>query len=826
MKAKYECGIDLGTTNSCIAIMNEENKPEVIENNTDRMYVTPSVVQVSRTGRITVGQRAYTYPDGRFVKKEFKRDMGTDTVYEFPESGKKMTPIELSAEVLKVVKRDVEARIGKGVSTSVITVPAAFQELQIKATKEAAGLAGFEQVILLQEPVAAAVAYGAKASDVGENWLVFDYGGGTLDVAVVSTKNGELAAINNKGNNRMGGKDIDRAIYEKIVLPAIKDKYQIVKDLNGQAKAKALFEIEKCKIELSKIEQSIFELFDVKDDNDEEIEFELEITRRQFDEAIEEIVDETIDIARDALIGAHLKDSDITKIILVGGSTYIPLVREKLKEEFKVDLDCSCDPMTVVAMGAAMFASQNYIETADDLDADYQNNGDVIGAEFEYDESTIENNVSIIGRLTNYIPGSVDKIKFSSRENGLWQGGWLELLDIDAGVFEYEVSIYNANGENTYVMSAIDSTGTVVGLNVQPITITYGGGLKLAAPPLPFNMGIMTADGSGNIVDWLLRKNTRLPSTGRGNYRLNKTLNPKEEDVFTLKVYEGEDTYNPEANHLIGDIKVNSKDLPRALIEGEEVEITIDVDISRVVTVSAYIPKFDFILTEEKIMGGQTQYTSFSKEIEKARDEIQHAKGKIEKLKNEGNEVDDFSEKLEKIKQKSEELDDQFDNDDAQNLLDNLRKLESEIIKKERDTKENTQNKQELQRISQVEKNIAQYGNESDRKTFENLKNRYLAEKNDSIREHFFNKINELNNKVFWSSFEWQKEEYYRFYKDNKNARYKDEQKANYWNQKAYEAILNEDKEGLKNALNSLKGLEIRDDSKKEEQNDQADIRI
>ncbi len=825
MKQKYECGIDLGTTNSCLAIVNEENECEVIENVTDRMKVTPSAVQVSKTGRITVGQRAYTYPDGRYVKKEFKRDMGYDTVYEFPESEKRLTPVELSAEVLKRVKRDAESRLNREISSSVITVPAAFQELQIKATKEAADIAGFKNVILLQEPVAAAVAYGAKASDNGENWLVFDYGGGTLDVAVVTTKNGELAAINNKGNNRMGGKDIDKALYERIILPKLQEKYQIEKDLSGQAKAKAIFEAEKCKMELSRQDDTIFELFEVEDDAGEEIEFELTITREEFDKAIYEIVDETISIARDALIGARLTDEELNKIVLVGGSTYIPLVRDKLKEEFNVELDCSLDPMTVVARGAAMYADQNYMDTDGISTNTEANNKDGIDVEFEFDDRTMETKTSIFGKFVNYRTGTIDKIKMCSQEDGLWQGGWAELLDPENGVFEYEVNIYNMDGENKYVMSAVDASGTIVKLSVPLISIMYGGGLKLAAPPLPFNMGIMTADSTGNFVDWLLRKNTRLPSAGHGTYKLNKTLNPRENADFTLKVFEGEDTYNPNANHLIGEVKVNSGDLPRALAEGEEIEITLDVDISRVVTVSAYIPKFDYVLTEEKIMGGQTKYVSINTEIVKVKNDMDQTRERLEKLRREGHAFEVAEDKLEVLEQQAIELGENADNDEAQQLLDDFRDLESDVIEKVRETRDSAQDKQDLDKISNCEMTIAEYGNERDRISFDDLKSRYFSENDAKIKMHFLQKMMELSGNVRWNSFEWLKGLYY-YYKENRDIRYKDIEKANYWMSKAYDAVLEGNKEQLARCMNNVIGLAIFEDGEDNNRIDLADIRI
>jgi molecular chaperone DnaK len=825
MKARYECGIDLGTTNSCVAIINDSNECEIIENNTDRMNVTPSAVQVSKTGRITVGQHAYNYPDGRYVKKEFKRDMGTDQVYSFPQSEKRFTAIELSSEVLKSMKRDVEARLNRRITSAVITVPAAFQELQIKATKEAAKMSGFQNVILLQEPVAAAVAYGANADNAAGNWLVFDYGGGTLDVAVVSTSLGQIEVINNKGNNRMGGKDLDKAVYTKIVLPKLQKEYQIADTPSSRVRAKALLEIEKCKIALSNQDSYTFELFDLMDDVGEEIDFGLEITREQFEEAIDSIVEETIDIARDALTEISLTEKDINKIVLVGGSTFVPLVRTKLQEEFHVDLDCSLNPMTVVAKGAAMYANETTYE-CDNLDEVEHSNEDII-VELQYDNTTVKDTVTIVGRFHNYSEGMVNRIMLSSEDGELWHGGWNELLDAQNGVFSYDVSIYNHDGLNSYRMTAIDATGAEVSLLIPEISVTYGGGLRLAAPPLPFNIGVMTSDGYGNIVDWLLKKNTRLPSTNSGIYRLNKRLDPKVNDVFTLQVYEGENAFNPTANHLIGTINVNSIDLPQALSEGEEIEITLDVDISRVVTVTAYIPKLDYTLTEEQIMGNTVQYQSVNADLKSVSQEMIDIEERIERLKASSIDVEVLSEDLNRIRAKvanGSSL--PTDNDEAQQLLEEYHNLESSVIQKERTTSDSIGEKKDLETLSFYERMIAQYGTENDRRDCEFYKEKFLKETQPEFKKHFLSTIGALKQRVCWNSFIWLKEQYY-YYKEHDSLKYTNAQQAKYWIDQAYQNVIAENQVGLKECIREI--IRLRDygsEDTAKQMTEIADIRL
>src|SRR4051794_15958556 len=227
MSATIDFGIDLGTTNSSIALCRRGDVR--VYQTTDLMNVTPSVVYVARTGRMLVGKKAYDtwVQDPQNTQAEFKRWMGYSDRLTFPASGKSLSAEELSAEVLKSLRADAERQTQERIDAAVITVPAAFGSLQCDATARAARLAGFEQAPLLQEPIAAAVAYGASPKAHGQRWMVFDLGGGTLDIAIVSTRNGRLAVLEHQGNNRLGGKDIDRAIAEMFLLTALNQTFKL-----------------------------------------------------------------------------------------------------------------------------------------------------------------------------------------------------------------------------------------------------------------------------------------------------------------------------------------------------------------------------------------------------------------------------------------------------------------------------------------------------------------------------------------------------------------------------------------------------------------------
>jgi molecular chaperone DnaK len=255
------------------------------------MNVTPSAVHILKNGRVIVGRRGYaaklTDPDN--VSTEFKRWMGQKDRKHFPLTQRELSAEELSAEVLKSLKEDVRRQTGTNVTAAVITVPAAFGALQCEATARAAQLAGLEEAPLLQEPIAATIGYGIGLDITDQRWLVFDLGGGTLDIAVVSTREGRLNVLEHRGNNLLGGKDIDRLIVEHVLLPALEENYELRASGPNGARSTLLprlrIKAEEAKIDLSTEKQVIISLFDLgsKDDSGKPIDMEVPLTRSQLE---------------------------------------------------------------------------------------------------------------------------------------------------------------------------------------------------------------------------------------------------------------------------------------------------------------------------------------------------------------------------------------------------------------------------------------------------------------------------------------------------------------------------------------------------------------
>ena len=362
MTKTIEYGIDLGTTNSCIARW-ENGAVRVFQNN-DQMNVTPSAVHVLKSGRIIVGRRASTamLTDPDNVGVEFKRWMGQKDRKHFPAAQRDLSAEELSAEVLKALREDVRRQAGADVTSAVITVPAAFGALQCEATARAAELAGFVEAPLLQEPIAAAVGYGAQPGSGNQRWLIFDLGGGTLDIAVVSTRDGRLTVLEHRGNNLLGGKDIDRLIVEQIIFPALSSSF----DLKGAGpKAARTFllprlrvKAEEAKIDLSTATQVVVPLYDLgEDDAGIPIEMDVPITRAELEKLLEPLMEQCCALAKEALASARVGSGDLDRILLVGGPTQSPFVRSVLSAQLGAPVDFSADPMTIVGRGAAIYAS-------------------------------------------------------------------------------------------------------------------------------------------------------------------------------------------------------------------------------------------------------------------------------------------------------------------------------------------------------------------------------------------------------------------------------------------------------------------------------------
>ena len=344
-------GIDLGTTNSCVAVI--EGGEAVVIPNAEGARTTPSVVAFGKTGERMVGQvakrQAITNPD-RTVSS-IKRQMGSD--YKVTIDGKKYTPQEISAMILQKLKTDAEAYLGEKVTEAVITVPAYFTDSQRQATKDAGKIAGLEVKRIINEPTAAALAYGID-KETDQKIMVYDLGGGTFDVSIIEMGDGVQEVLATAGNNRLGGDDFDQRVIDWI---ADEFKKSEGVDLRGDKMAMQRLKeaAEKAKIELSNVTTSTINLpFIGMNSDGTPLNLEMTLTRAKFNELTADLVEATMGPVRQAISDSGLKTSDLHKILMVGGSSRIPAVQEAVKKYTGVEPFKGINPDECVAIGAAI----------------------------------------------------------------------------------------------------------------------------------------------------------------------------------------------------------------------------------------------------------------------------------------------------------------------------------------------------------------------------------------------------------------------------------------------------------------------------------------
>lgn len=597
-RATIDFGIDLGTTNSAIAVLKGVST-EIIKNDLEQ-DITPSAIHYRKNGEMLVGFRAKeTIKTPRLddTAIEFKRRMGSDHIYTFESSGQKRKPEELSAEVLKSLKGDVQQKTGEVIETAVITVPAAFELHQCDATRKAAQLAGFKQSPLLQEPVAAALAFGFQAEQQKAYWLVYDFGGGTFDAAIIKAEEGTIHVINHGGDNFLGGSDIDKALVAKVIAPRVVEEFGL-EDFDWahagkggrwrQAFARLKWAAEQAKIELSRKEKVSLDPDTVSNLRDEEAgeivveEFEMEISRADLLRVAEPFIARSVEITRGVLKEKKLPSSAIEKVILVGGPTLAPYFRQALADSLRIALDYTVDPFTVVARGAAVFAGTQklgagvpIVTTAGEyaidlkhkpvgLDSTPMVGGRVLGAKSEdFTGFTIE--------LVN------DKTQWRSGKSPVQADG------------VFMINLHAERGDrNTFLIQLCDASGRKRKTN--PDHLIYTIGAVADEQPLIHSMGIALAN---NEFDKFFEKGCGLPQRTTRVYRTVHAIRQGQSgDLIKIPVIEGEREL-ADRNHLIDFLEIKAENIRRDLPVGSEVEITLSIDTSRIIHAKAYVPLLD-----------------------------------------------------------------------------------------------------------------------------------------------------------------------------------------------------------------------------------------
>ena len=599
-------GIDLGTTNSSVAI-NNNNVIEIVKKPGGVEY-TPSVFGFDKAKNKVVGQRAYDslYSDTSGVgiknfKPEVKRIIGTPEKFYFERAGIEMSAEEISSEILKSLVQDILRKYPKFDTTAaVITIPAAFSVLQCEATKRAGNLAGFKHVVLLQEPIAAAVSYGF-ANATNENWLVYDLGGGTFDVALISSKDGVLSVLGHNGDNFLGGKNLDWEIVDKILTPKITEAFSIENfrrdNKAHQGKfAHLKFLAERAKMELSNYETTALEVDGIGDDDlGNPIALSVEISRQEFERLMDPLVNRTIDLCRQTLKESGLTSPSISKIILVGGPTQIPYIRQRLEADLKIQTDSSVDPLTVVARGACIFAIGQKIPD-DEATKHRPLPAGTHALTLNYETLTAETEQTITG-IVEGLGEAQCYLKIQS-DSGTFSG---PKVNLKSGKFFTSVTL-EPNKSNLFWIYVFDAIDNPIAVDPDSFTITHG--LSIAGAPLPHSIGVAISKkglqgglgGSSDVFERLIEKGAVLPAKKTEKYKTVRALKKAQDDnPLWIRVGEGESDI-PDRNAFVCELGIKGSDLPRDLPEGTEVELTVEINEFRELSVMAYVPLIDLTI--------------------------------------------------------------------------------------------------------------------------------------------------------------------------------------------------------------------------------------
>ena len=636
-RTTMDFGIDLGTTNSCIACVTGTSA-EVIRNNEGFEY-TPSAVWIDRNGRLYVGRRAYEQfeNDEENAALEFKLQMGKAVERTFQRSARRLKPEELSAEVLKSLLGDVRQRRGEDVQAAVITVPADFDLPQCDATRQAAKLAGLLDSPLLPEPVAAALAHGFQRVKENVYWLVYDLGGGTFDTAVIQLRDGLFRLVNHGGDRCLGGKLIDWAIVDRIFVPAAVRQQPLSDFRRGNPRWRAAFAKLKLAAEQAKIRLSRAEAAEVtmeylcKDDRGEPVQFDCEVRRSDLERLMEPIVLRSLNIARKVLAEKQLSSGDVEKVVLVGGPTLTPYLRERLadpRDGLGIALEFGVDPLTLVAQGAALFAATQRMPAAAPAAP--------VGGQF-----TLELECPLVGADPEPLVGGkvhavegVDlagfTIEFRDAEmRPPWRSGQIRLGP--AGYFETTL-LAEAGRLNTFLIELRDPKGRQC--PTEPDRLTYTLGAALTDPPLIHSLGIALANNEMQVI---IPKGTSLPARKRVVHQTATVVRKGASgDCIRIPVVEGENIRRADRNRLIGVLEVHAEDLRRDVPALSEIEITIEIDSSRLLQTWAFIPLLDeefgnVLKFQQQSPEQAAVQAEFAVEIRR----LDRARGKAEELQDE-----------------------------------------------------------------------------------------------------------------------------------------------------------------------------------------------
>lgn len=591
---RYYIGIDLGTTNS--AICSYDGKNVRIWKSPEQNDVTPSAIYVDKRGNKYYGSKAYNQapynPNNSATL--FKRFMGTSTKIELEASNLTLTPEECSAEILKVLYGYLPEEIRNDPETAtVITVPAAFNQMKKDATLQAAKLAGIGKVALMQEPVAAIMSVMRSSKQEGI-FLVYDLGGGTFDVSIAENINGKVNLLAHGGIEMCGGRDIDRMVFNQIVVPWLKDNFTLPDDLLVNRKYKTFCRVaqwatERAKIELSAMESSTIALSEgearATDEDGNELYIDIDITRNDVDGIIANLIAETVEATRETLTKAGLTSNDLERIVFVGGPTNYKPLRDKVAFELSLPADIDVNPMTAVAEGASIFAeSIDWSTESHNRKSTNKVVNTTIDLTFKFTARTSSDSAKVMCVLGKNLNGYT--IQFTSLDTG-WSSGNAALkknLMIDLPLSQ--------NGENRFAVKVFDEFGHEKSIGTSEIIITKTLA-TIGAIPASHSIGVEVVDKLGGVpvLEFLVNEGDALPKKGTITFKAGQTLKAGSNDSINIKLWEGNIQSPITDNRFIGVLKITGTNIDSGVVPtGADIECEYEMSDSGTINLEASIP--------------------------------------------------------------------------------------------------------------------------------------------------------------------------------------------------------------------------------------------
>ena len=595
-------GIDLGTSNSAV-VGHVDGTPRLFKT-ADGTDVLPSVIYLDRRNHRFVGTRAYarifTSPEN--TAHGFKRLMGTNSPIHFDGAGVEWSPEECSAEILRTLVGQARAEAGSfTLQGTVVTIPAAFNQMQSEATIRAARMAGLEQVTLVQEPVAAAMASVADSKVPNGVFLVYDIGGGTFDVALVQSVKGSVTILAHEGINMLGGRDFDRRILDAHVRPWLEENFHLPEGFQRDPRYKRLLgvarhAVEKARIDLSTMEATTIHAGDEEvraaDADDEDIYLSVDLTRGDVEALVEDKVSESIDLCRKILRDNGLASDDVERLVLIGGPSKMPLIRDSVPRELGIDLQHGLDPMTAVATGASIFAaSREWTESgarSKPIRRSEKTSGE-IEVSYDYPGTVADETARLSVRASASTPPGytvevIDRDRVTYGKAPLAGGVKLELRLSRMGMNRFDAVVTDATGRRVPSASreiAIERLGAMAGsvLTAHTLAVKVQGGL---------------VGSERNLLEPMVKKGTALPAEGVTVVRAARDLRGGEPGHLRVELFQqtGE-IDDPDLALSIGDFRLDAQrhlDPGERLRRGQLLNLRWRLDDNHLLTLAVESP--------------------------------------------------------------------------------------------------------------------------------------------------------------------------------------------------------------------------------------------